>query len=498
MKRVLRRIAVSCLVLLGILAANPASGLTYVAVPDGLLVDRADVVVRGTVLSRSVGDRTGRVMTTYELEVEKIFKGRDSSSRLLVRVPGGIDLDKGLAVKIFGTPEFSAGDRVLLFLSRKDDDSFRVLHIFQGAFFERGGERGAGDRRAYERSSDDAFEVLRPSADMRAASEGSDLRIRRAAPQPRNADLFESWIEDRLAGVGRPTDYLADYPVGEAPRRKGVVTSLFTYLVDETVILRWTKFDDGGKVKWHRHRDGQEGFSDGGRKQFKKARKAWKRKFSGAPIKLTDGGKTSSTTGFQISDGRNTILFEDFNDFIGEDFECPDGGILAVGGISGTLSVPSWKGLPTFGAREAEIIMNDGIDCFVDGSSKITGQIYAHELGHTLGIGHSCGDSESPKCSKSDFLADALMRATVGDPFGPEIHDDDVLAARQLYDEDFWSAACTNRVPGAKSFCSKCGPCGEGQGNCKTDSDCFGALTCTKDVGAGFGFDPDVNICTEL
>ncbi len=468
--------------------AAEAAALTYVPVPDHLLVDRADTVVRAKVVARWVGVETGRVMTTYEVDVIDQLKGAHPGSRLIVRVPGGVDLEAGFAVKIFGTPEFRPGDSLLLFLSNSTD-SYRVLHVFQGAFSERLSASG----RFYERPGTDALEVARTVSATGEATAG-ELEIRAGSPVPRDAELFERWIVDRLRGNQRPADYF----LRNSPREVGASFSPFTYLADDEVVLRWFEFDDGKKVRWDRHRDGQEGFPDGGSKAFKRARKAWKKKFSGVPIRLTSAGKTSSTAGFSSSDDRNTLLHRDFNDMIKDDFECPGGGVLAIGGVSSAdFFFTSWKGLDTVVVHEGEIIMNDGIECFVDGDAEILGQIYAHELGHSLGLGHSCGDSQSPKCSKSDLLADALMAASIEQVFGPEIHDDDVLAARQIYDEDFWAAACATRVPGSTSFCRKCGPCGEGQGNCKTNGDCFGDLVCAKDVGAGFGFDADVNVCVE-
>lgn len=483
----IRSLAPAC-ALAALLFATDADALTYVPVSDGLLADRADTVVRGKVVSRRVSDETGRVMTTYEVDVLGQLKGAHPGSRLLVRVPGGIDLEAGFAVKIFGTPEFAPGDSMLFFLSTSSD-AYRVLHVFQGAFFE----RSSADGRFYERPGKDAYEVARSrSALGRAGS--AKLEIRSSPPAPRDAALFESWIEDRLAGLDRPADYF----LREAPARSAAAVAPFTYLAGDDIVLRWFEVDDGKKIRWHRHRDGQDGFSDGGSKAFKKARKAWKKKFSGVPIRLTNSGRTSSSTGFVLSDDRNTIIFSDLNDTIDDDFECPGGGVLAIGGVSSAdFFITPWKDLAAVVSHEGEIVMNDGIDCFVDGDADIIGQIYAHELGHTLGLGHSCGDSSSPKCRKSEMLANALMAASLDRVFGPEIHDDDVLAARQIYDEDFWAAACENKVPGSASFCRKCGPCGLGQGNCKNDSDCFGDLECVKDIGAAFGFDPDTNVCTE-
>lgn len=474
-----------------LLAPVDASALTYVPVADGDLVDHADAIVRARVSSVRVSDETDRVTTSYRFAVLEVLKGPDPGSELAVRVPGGIDLDKGFAVRIFGTPEFAPGETALLFLATLADGSYRVLHVFQGAFLE----RTAADMRVYERPSRETF-VVEPGAPLTRNGTAPALRIRPARQVPRDGDLFEEWIADRLAGAHRPPDYLLpDLPNPVPPSLR--LVSEFTHLAGDNLLIRWFEFDDSDTVGWYRHRDGQQGFSDGGAKNFKRARRAWRRKFSGVPIKLSNRGKTSSTTGFTISDARNTLLHRDFNEAIGEDFECSVGGVLAIGGLSATDLIPVvWKGLPTIAAREAEIVMNDGIDCFLSGNNDAVAQIYAHELGHTLGLGHSCGDSFSPKCSKSDFLADALMVANLDQIFGAEIHDDDVLAARQLYDEDFWAAACEKKVPGAKSFCKKCGPCGEGQGNCRNDGDCFGDLECARNIGTDFGFDPDTNVCT--
>ncbi len=49
---------------------------------------------------------------------------------------------------------------------------------------------------------------------------------------------------------------------------------------------------------------------------------------------------------------------------------------------------------------------------------------------------------------------------------------------------------------GHGNFCRDCGPCGQGQGDCDSDSDCTGGLTCVQDVGAQFGFGPGIDVCT--
>ena len=79
----------------------------------------------------------------------------------------------------------------------------------------------------------------------------------------------------------------------------------------------------------------------------------------------------------------------------------------------------------------ADIVMNDGTGCwFVTG--KRAEQVYGHELGHTLGLGHSCGDENRP--CYNDVVRGALMRATAhADDRGARLNDDDKAGIAFLY-----------------------------------------------------------------
>ncbi len=44
-------------------------------------------------------------------------------------------------------------------------------------------------------------------------------------------------------------------------------------------------------------------------------------------------------------------------------------------------------------------------------------------------------------------------------------------------------------------FCTECGPCGQGQGDCDNDAECQSGLICAQNVGADFGFPPAVDVC---
>ena len=405
------------------LAAAPLAATTFVMVPDEALVDRAPVVVEARVLSTDAAPAPGMPSTDYLIEVERVLKGAVPGSNLIVRVPGGVRPD-GIGLRIWGAPRFQPGERVVLFLRPKDDGTFRVAQLMLGAFHE----ARAGETTVLVRSLAEAHELPAPGA-----TEDADERYRR----PRRREAFLRWIGDRAQGVERAADYFYQPPAG-AP---AVVIEQFTLFEYAGLNLRWFDFDPPSPetARWRVHQNGQPGLTLGEAiSALGDGMAAW----NGDPGSEVSYGfaaqqTTSATGGLTDYDNLNVLLFEDPTGEIDEAFDCSTGGVLAIGGPWFEDTQPKTRnGQQYWEIVGGDIITNDGLECFFNNSTnpqRLAAQLFGHELGHTLGLGHSCGDDNSPSCS-TPALNDALMRATVHPTSrGPGLGSDDIAAIRHLY-----------------------------------------------------------------
>ena len=106
----IRVYGVTCVLML---AAVAARATTIVLPSDEQLIAKSPVIVDGTVLSTAPVDRDGAIWTETVIDVARTLKG-ETDGRITVREIGGTLEDR--ITKIYGAPEFAAGERVLLFL----------------------------------------------------------------------------------------------------------------------------------------------------------------------------------------------------------------------------------------------------------------------------------------------------------------------------------------------------------------------------------------------
>jgi len=402
---------------------------------DEALVDLAPGIVVARVVSVEPASAPRLPSTDYSVEVERTLKGRVPGSTLSVRVPGGIG-PNGLGFHVFGAPRFEVGDRVILFVSPTTDGTFRLYQLMLGAFHER---RVDGERLAL-RDFAETREVEVPG--VRSEKE---LREARA---PRRLDAFVHWIADRARGEQRERDYfLQPSEISDEVRNQLEAFRLFEDPLDG-LNLRWFAFDGGETITFQVDEDGQPGLT---LQQFQTAvlrgAFAWSI-VPGTNIRYTASGTTAATGGLSVSnDSVNGVTTEDpnHNGQFGGPYNCVFGGVLAIGGPWFTAATMAGPGGEQFHRIvEGDVITNQNIGCFFDASADrqaAADELFTHELGHTLGIAHSCGDAAAGLCN-TPLENEAIMRATVHDDGrGARLHDDDRRAARALYPSSLFTPA---------------------------------------------------------
>ncbi len=382
---------------------------TYVMVADADLARQADVIAVVKVASVELSPQAARLATDVQVEVERAVQGNLPGSSLVIRVPGGVRGNLGL--KIWGAPEFKVGDRALVFLNPQSDGSFSIRHLMLGAFFE----VPWNGRSVALRNLDDAGELV-PSGREKISAEGR---------RPRDFQRFVDWLQDRAAGRDREPDYFIS-PEAAPPTK-------FTFLTSNGFRIRWFEFDRGQSVSWRSNSSGQEGVTGGGHAEFQRVISAWNAD-GGTNINYAYVGQTTAAGGLDNFDDINAILF---NRTLNSPYDCNTGGVLAIGGPWFDPDIrETYRGESYIVAQGGDIATNSGLSCFflssVDGSSGAE-ELFGHELGHTLGLGHACGDAGSGTCT-SGVKNDALMRAFIHDDSrGARLSTDDKEAIAVLY-----------------------------------------------------------------
>ncbi len=404
----MRQLRIPFILLASLAVPAAVEATTYVMVSDAALADQARAVAEVRVVEAGPATAGGAPATDYLVEVDRVVKGHLPGSRIVVRVPGGIG-PGGVGLRVFGAPEFAPGERALLFLVPGEDGAYRILHLMLGAFHER---RLAG-RRAAVRDLSGAHEVV-------LGPDGRPTFRERGADRPRDLERFADWLGDRAAGHRRERDYLLDESASDGLQATTAGFSLMTST--KGTPIRWFKFDRGETVGWRVHTAGQAGLGlERSIGAFRTALDAWNGDV-GSTIRYAYHGTTSAGTGLDRSDGTNAILFDDPHHAEGEGgFQCGSGGVIAVGGPFFYTSTRTHNGKTYHEAVEGDIVTNDGTECFFRDDPRVAEEVFAHELGHTLGLGHSGSRA-------------ALMHASVHDDGrGARLEADDRTAVASIY-----------------------------------------------------------------
>jgi hypothetical protein len=410
MKSLLSRTALQALaVLIAVLVyAKPGAATTAAMLTDEDLITSSRVILLGEVLStKSQHDLNHATIYTYvKVRVSEVLKGQLVNEQIVFKQMGGT-VGEETAV-VFGAPDYTQGERVLLFLDTAGDGTLRVAHLFQGKYDvvadEQGGKRRV-ERRVDRGEVNIMGEVESPFITNRASLRRFSKKIKKTL---RSRQEVVAIYDERYADtpiVEVPPDYIDD----AASDSVGVRPSY------ALMKARWFEPDSGQPARFMVNPNGSP-IAGGGGTEINQAMAAWSTT-ANSTLLIQNAGSTGAG-GWQ-KDGVSAISYNDPLDQMSDPVGC--GGTLGLGGYVSAGSPTKTIGSQTFyKIYEADVVFNRNFSCFLGVSANLA-EVACHEIGHAIGFDHSPDQS-------------AIMYATAhGGGRGARLGSDDAAAASFLY-----------------------------------------------------------------
>ncbi len=383
--------------LIAFAVALPSASFATSIVPisDSELLSRADAVVRGVVLSSEVReDGHGRPETVTTIRALEVLKGAPLV-QLVLRQPGG-ELPDGRFFELWGRPEYVPGREVIVFAIALPDGDYQTAEMLLGKFEV--WKDAIGRRFAVPDLTTGVHpgvgvigEAPIPSAPRELARFRSSLRHPTARP---------------AAPGARPVGSLT--PIVHADKR---VKPKWGNINNQ--LWRW---NNNATAAWTL--SGTANIDGGGTAEAQGALAAWTND-PNSNIAYSQGSGTS-----------NVIYLNATSSALGCGWStCLSGaGVIGCGGPSGGGN-NSWRGdsYHTIMGGTVELRAYCTHNLY---SSVVTQSVIEHELGHTLGLGHSDQNVSPHDACRGDESA-AIMRSTAQSR--TSLGTDDQDAIRWIY-----------------------------------------------------------------
>lgn len=130
MPEIARRALAGAALVCTLVASTPADATILIALELQELIAESDRIVVGQVVwAEPIQIDSGMIRTRYRVLVEQDLRGSDDRELIVETLGGRIGR---LGMRVEGSPSFSLGDRVVVFLDRDSDAVFRPVGMAQG------------------------------------------------------------------------------------------------------------------------------------------------------------------------------------------------------------------------------------------------------------------------------------------------------------------------------------------------------------------------------
>ncbi len=366
---------VLCLTVASVFKPQPTEARTPPLIDESILVG-ARAVVRGTVLSIfcAADEINQRVFTYTKIRVDEVFKGSFSENEIVLKEEGG---QAGrLGERVSGTPTFTAGERVIVFMDTWADGSLRVYQMFLGKLLIKQDPNTGRDVILRDiTDADDAMltDAGREAFALNATSDAAEyyIALKQAVITLRNRS--RRFLERYYAGA----PMLEQPPEYEAIQQRGEFSIQSAPL---PILTRWFEADSNTPVVFRINPEGVP--LPGAVDDAAAAIQIW----TTAPVQSLRvmRGDGSSCGGVE---GAGHITFNNCDGRFQPDEGCSR--IIARGGIIWDSDFTKQINGQTFRKALRGFVSVNPYSACSFGSECDLREIITHELGHALGLGHS-------------------------------------------------------------------------------------------------------------